>query len=528
MPIVQISISQLNELTGSDITGDDYFPVVNSGSGRTYRMSLDNISSFATQDITDLISSGSDKQILFNSGGEITGSPGLQYNYVNNSFAHGFSASCSGSFSCAGGAYTFASGVFSNAHGYQTTAYGSGSNTEGYNTVAYGNYQTVVGKYNNTSSHNTSSLFIVGGGSSEGTRKDAFQVNSSNVIIDGDISTSGIIYKNGSEYIIPTASYALTSSYSYYPDITDDIINHRVGISMSVPLAALDVNGDVWNSTSNNYFVGNTNNVTYFANNTGSSAKMAIGHSNPVSKLDVKGNISASSITSSAATFKGNLSNGFFVVASGLNVHAEGTFTTATGGFSHAEGAQTATYGVASHAEGFQSATAILGTYAHAEGVSTVASGTMSHTEGCNTITYNSASHAEGYNTTASGHFSHAEGFQTIAYGTASNSSGKGTIASGSYQTVIGTYNIADSSSLFIVGGGINNESRSNVVIVTTSSINPIGFIFPPSSSTVYPISNAVPSLTGSSFLSGSKLFIYTGTGNAQGFAGWQTASLGG
>jgi hypothetical protein len=535
MATVQIKISQLKELTGSAITGDDYFPVVDSGSGRTYRISLDNISDYSMQSVTDLIGSGSDRQILFNIGGEISGSPGLTYNYTNNSVVNGFSSSVSGTFSHAEGGFTYASGVYAHAEGLQTIAYGTASHVEGYHTTAYGNYQSVVGTYNATSSRNTSSLFIVGGGTSEGTRKDALQVNTTNIVVNGDISMSGTIYKTGAEYIPASSSYSSTSSYSYLSDITDDITNHRIGISMSAPLATLDVNGDIWNSTSDNYFIGNTNNVTYFANTTGSSGKVAIGHNNPVSKLDVKGNISSSGITASAATIKGNLSNGFVVVASGTNCHAEGWATTANGTFSHAEGvlsttqgtfshaegASTVTYGGGSHTEGLTTMTYISASYSHAEGWVTITSGSFSHTEGVQTITYTTGSHAEGYNTTASGLFSHAEGVQTTAYGSGSCASGFGTIASGSYQAVMGTYNSVDSSSLFIIGNGTTNALRSNVLLVTTASINPTGFISPPSSSTV-------PALTGSMFYSGSKLFIYTGLGTAQGFAGWQTASLGG
>ncbi len=80
-----------------------------------------------------------------------------------------------------------------------------------------------------------------------------------------------------------------------------------------------------------------------------------------------------------------------------------------------------------------------------------------------------SYAHAEGYQTTALGLASHAEGRDTITYSPYSHAGGLGTIASGSAQTAIGKYNIADSQSLFIVGGGTDNSNRSNLLTVDSN-----------------------------------------------------------
>ena len=200
---------------------------------------------------------------------------------------------------------------------------------------------------------------------------------------------------------------------------------------------------------------------------------------------------------------------GHRTIASGKGAHAEGGYTTAeTGGTkasgenSHAEGFLTTASASYSHAEG-QSTNAAK-RCAHAEGYGTTASGQSSHAEGYNTLVvaelYDSmyGSHAEGYQTTCGrdGSGKHAEGFKTSAYGTGAHSEGVSTIANGgdgahaegyyttasgshshasgastcaagNNQTVIGRYNVADTTSLFIIGNG-NSSTRSNALSVAS------------------------------------------------------------
>ena len=81
-------------------------------------------------------------------------------------------------------------------------------------------------------------------------------------------------------------------------------------------------------------------------------------------------------------------------------------------------------------------------------------------------------SHAEGQNTQASGSYSHAEGRGTIAFGNWSHAEGRDTIASGSYQTVVGQQNEhGDTTSLFIVGGGIQDTRKDAFKVTHSSSI---------------------------------------------------------
>jgi hypothetical protein len=85
------------------------------------------------------------------------------------------------------------------------------SHAGGWGTVASGAFQTTVGWYNTHG--DTTSYFIVGGGSGDLTRKDAFKVtNNSTIIVATQSSAPGytgkegemVPVKNGSNYYIYT------------------------------------------------------------------------------------------------------------------------------------------------------------------------------------------------------------------------------------------------------------------------------------------------------------------------------------
>ena len=137
--------------------------------------------------------------------------------------------------------------------------------------------------------------------------------------------------------------------------------------------------------------------------------------------------------------------------------------------------------GAYSHAEGWM--TTASNDEAHAEGYSTIASGVYSHAEGELTTSSGNASHAEGWSTTASGNFSHTEGNNTSAIGAASHAGGEHTIANTEASTVIGRYNVADGTSssdpkhLLIVGNGLTDNNRSNILEVSSTYLNVNGDI---------------------------------------------------
>lgn len=161
--------------------------------------------------------------------------------------------------------------------------------------------------------------------------------------------------------------------------------------------------------------------------------------------------------------------------ATGDYSHAEGNNTKATGNMSHAEGVGTQSTGDYSHAEGY--VTEATGNYSHAEGYQTEATGNSSHAEGCRAQAVGYSSHAEGIDTQATGYSSHAEGWVTKAINTSSHVEGYNTIANGKYQHVQGKFNIADTTSAFIIGNGtqedivddegnITTQNRSNALTV--------------------------------------------------------------
>ena len=80
--------------------------------------------------------------------------------------------------------------------------------------------------------------------------------------------------------------------------------------------------------------------------------------------------------------------------------------------------------------------------------------------------------------TEANGPYSHAEGLETHAHGSASHAGGEGTIAKGHAQTVIGMYNAVNDTYLFIIGNGLDNESRQNALEVwADGSLNSAGSV---------------------------------------------------
>jgi hypothetical protein len=96
------------------------------------------------------------------------------------SHAEGRFAVSRGQYSHAEGYYTTSSGLYSHAEGSGSVALGIGSHAEGQFTIASGSYQHVQGKFNTQG--DTTSLMIVGNGTSNASRSDAFKVTPSGSI----------------------------------------------------------------------------------------------------------------------------------------------------------------------------------------------------------------------------------------------------------------------------------------------------------------------------------------------------------
>jgi hypothetical protein len=99
----------------------------------------------------------------------------------SNSHAEGVSTQAIGVFSHTEGQGTQTIGEYSHAEGAFTIAIGAGSHAEGLGTIASGSYQHVSGKYN--TQKEATSLFIVGNGTGDESRADAFKVTHSSSIV---------------------------------------------------------------------------------------------------------------------------------------------------------------------------------------------------------------------------------------------------------------------------------------------------------------------------------------------------------
>ena len=83
---------------------------------------------------------------------------------------------------------------------------------------------------------------------------------------------------------------------------------------------------------------------------------------------------------------------------------------------------------------------------------------------------------------TPGGNYSHTEGNESQTWGEASHAQGLGTIALGNYQQVQGQYNIAtEGQSVFIIGNGIDNNNRSNLLFASGSHVQITGSLTAPS-----------------------------------------------
>lgn len=95
--------------------------------------------------------------------------------------AEGLYTTAVGTNSHAEGTYTISTGNYSHAEGHGTETIGFASHAEGFGTIALGNYQHVQGQWNTYG--DSTSLMIVGNGTSNGTRRDAFKVRMSGSIV---------------------------------------------------------------------------------------------------------------------------------------------------------------------------------------------------------------------------------------------------------------------------------------------------------------------------------------------------------
>ena len=405
-----------------------------------------------------------------------------------NSFAVGSSASATGQNAHAEGENTLAQGNNSHAEGYSSDALAVCSHAEGYDTTAGGNHSHAEGNSTSASglySHAeglqttvNSSTGAAGHAEGYGTVVDANYAHA-----EGQNTTAAGTASH-TEGMGGTVTYNGTSYASGARGIADHVEGYQCLTLSSQP---------------GNHAEGYLTKATGGAAHAEGTSSLASGSQSHAEGTSTTASGAISHAEGSGTTASGAMSHaeGYSTVASGTRSHAEGygsTYTVsnvtyqsgAKGDSDHSEGYQTiadsGSDNYAAHAEGYQTratsnaahAEGILsvasGYCSHAEGNSTTASASYSHAEGSTTTASGEESHAEGYNTTASGHYSHAEGHTTIASKPYAHAEGHCTIAQRVSQHVFGEYNIADTSSISLVHGGLYAEIVGNGLTDSTRS----------------------------------------------------------
>ena len=351
----------------------------------------------------------------------------LRFNPFKGALMEGNNTSASGNYSHAEGSGTTANDDYTHAEGYNTSAVGLASHVEGYNSIAAHNYTHAEGYYtcaNGTKSH------------AEG---------------EGSVTSERAAHAEGLE---STASGIASHSEGYRGLASGNGAHAEGGYASSGDLLGTFATGE--NSHAEGYLTTASGNYSHAEGS----------------------RVLANNVSSHA--------EGQQTTAQGSYSHAEGNYTYANGTDSHAEGYKTSALAYASHAEGYNTITSTdfahaegsynsaIGKNSHAEGNYTCANGINSHTEGYLTKANSADSHAEGSYTYTSGASAHAEGYNTTASGKYSHAAGEGTCAAGQDQTVVGKYNVADTTSLFIVGNG-TNSTRSNALKVASDGTTTLG-----------------------------------------------------
>ena len=119
----------------------------------------------------------------------------------DDSHSEGNSTQAIGRAAHAEGFETIASGDHSHAEGFETTASGTNSHAANVGTIAQGYAQTAIGMYNIAQGNNnsppdpTDDVFIIGNGTDDGTRSNAFRFQ-----FDGNAYSAGAFNSGGADY----------------------------------------------------------------------------------------------------------------------------------------------------------------------------------------------------------------------------------------------------------------------------------------------------------------------------------------
>lgn len=271
-----------------------------------------------------------------------------------NSHVEGESTQAIGKDTHAEGRSTIASGYISHAEGFGTVASGNFSHAGGDHTIADKKAQTAIGQYNKSDAN---ALFIVGYGTKEEDRKNAFTVNK-----DGTACVNNV---NENTKSIVNVEYL------------NEKLSTVGGVGQSV-----ENGGEIFNDYTRNIASALRSHAEGYKTTAGGLNSHVEGYNTTTTK-------------------------------DGENAHAEGAGTTASGKNSHAEGSGTTASGYISHAEGLN--TTASANFTHTEGEATKSTGRSAHAEGGYAESNGDYSHAEGYATIVDAKAAHAEGYGTIS-----------------------------------------------------------------------------------------------------------------
>lgn len=227
--------------------------------------------------------------------------------FASGAYSHaecGNNTGASGDYSHAEGSFCRATGYGSHAEGGGTIANGTFSHSCGNKTLASSDYQCVQGKYN-IEDANSKYAFIIGNGTFDNARSNAFAV-------DWD----GLIYVNNSATGVDVSDL-----------LTEEIYNAGKQVT------ANDKTGEIFNDYTNNKATGN------YSHAEGYNAKST-------------GNYSHSEGNATSAYGTASHTEGFNTTANGFYSHAEGSYTIARGDRSHAEGGGTIAASIYQHVQG--------------------------------------------------------------------------------------------------------------------------------------------------------------------------------
>lgn len=457
-------------------------------------------------------STGSQGNIQFNNGGSFASNAALSYNTGSQSLINGDSVIATGNFSHAEGSSTFAYGVGSHTEGRSTTTNGNYSHAEGYSTTTYGTYSHTEGKSNTTYG-------------AQSHAEGEFATTGENVGYLATVTTPGVVVLD-STYGDQTAFFAPPNIISIDDSAYDNTTGYRAYASMV---------SSSYDGTNTSLFLYDTTiattsasilSITGLGSNAGTYVVGGRGAHTEGSSTKAIGFYSHAEGNGAYALGNYSHAEGSALCYGGYS-HAEGNGTVTYGDASHTEGASTYAYGNSAHAEGlstiagynaltpktaiisgvfdlaieygdlttdFTPGTLILirddqgditpgiptthilevlsSTYTGPGGVTqiTLTTNTTTTTDKYAVGIYGAPYYSRG--TVTMGDNSHAEGVNTQAIGQSSHATGNDTRALGWYQSVVGQFNNPISNvSAFIVGDGVDDSTRHNLLVADSGNV---------------------------------------------------------